>query len=241
MGNEKGKKKPTNRGAVKGLIRVGASKAIEKSDVASVPEVLELPVPMPGKTAIKIGPKGIRYLNAYLEKGSFIEAYLSVNPRAKRENSYGNASNYHKKIMAAFGGRDAFWEWAGVSYGAIANTVRAGMLAETQREFVIVKTGEIVRGEKTPDHPTRLVSAKLGAQLRGVLKENEGSQPIEVNVINYANPNAPRWGEDPAYNAAHHLSISDELLPTNGEAIDVTPSRAHQVVDADFFNGEPGW
>jgi hypothetical protein len=150
------KRGPSSNKGFRQLIR--ANDGIPKLEVEPIrfAEEVELPIPMSGQVAQELGVKGIKWIEEYKKSGSYLEAYMAVNPKSKRATSSGNASKYAKKIMDACGGKDAFWEALGVSLGSIGRVLDNAMRAKIARQFVL-RSGEIVTAAPQEDTPSQIL------------------------------------------------------------------------------------
>jgi hypothetical protein len=139
----------------------------------------------------------IRFLEAYVQKGTGVQAMLVLFPKLNYFSAHHKASKWMKTIDTKITPEEKF-ALMGVTTGKLARVVSEAMDANFQKEFV-TKFGDIVAGQVHEDHQVRMDAAKLAAKLLGIDKENN-NPTIAINVINYAPPGAQPWPTSGATN-----------------------------------------
>ena len=138
----------------------------------------------------KLGPRLSRFIALAVKHGDQAKAARHLNPELSSNAANKRGYQYMKQCRErlTMEEMDAVF---GLFRSKIVSTIAGGMNAMHKKTFVLPRTGEIVESPPEPDWANRLRAAELGAK---VLKLNdESSQQITVNLIQYAPKNAPRW------------------------------------------------
>jgi hypothetical protein len=144
------------------------------------------------KTAVaqKLKIKEIKFLEAYVQKGTGVQAMLLLHPRAKYMTAHRMANRMMHEIDAKITPEEKF-ALMGITTGKLARVVNEAMDANFRKEFV-TKLGDLIVGEEHPDHQVRMDAAKLSAKLLGLDRENN-NPTIAINIVQYAPPGSAPW------------------------------------------------
>lgn len=127
---------------------------------------------------------------------SFAEAWRKAFPDDKSSptNQRCKAGRYRRAIMAKIGD-DEMLEVNGLGHQAFMAAFSRMLNAQVQREFIDMKTAQVIEGKVRPDNTTQMTAVKLLAGVLGYARDdkNGGGGPITVQVIQYAPNGSSPW------------------------------------------------
>jgi hypothetical protein len=140
--------------------------------------------------ARKLSVRELKFLDAYYKHGGVRKAYLTLQPKASDTSCAWKGGTLLKQIRKKIT-QDEEWELMGVSLALIGKTAAEGMGATFKRSF-ITRDGDVIETPAYPDYAVRQTALANAMKLRRLDKGEEGGD-INVQVVVYAHPNAPRW------------------------------------------------
>jgi hypothetical protein len=140
--------------------------------------------------AKRLSVRELKFLDAYHQLGSLRAAYRTLQPTASDTSSSRKGGHMIKVIRQKIT-QDEEWELMGVSLAKIGKAVSEGMGATFVRSF-ITRDGRVIETPEYPDHAVRQTAVGNAMKLRK-LDKGEEMGGINVKIMMFAHPDAPRW------------------------------------------------
>lgn len=162
-----------------------------------------------GKVLVKLYPREIRFLEAYVTKGTGVQAMLSLFPKLKYMTAHRKARRWMVEIDAKISAEEKY-ALMGLTPGVLIGATLRALGAKYRKEFV-TREGKIVAGADHEDHQAQMDGVKTGMKLLGLDKESN-NPTISINVINYAPPGSTPWPTSGAVNPEIDITPGGEEI-----------------------------